>query len=360
MFGQDERSPYRQVRWVEIYNVGAQEIPAFGAVEISGEEQPESGTELTPNAGRTVLQVRRPTCDSAPRVAFNGENPLGANKYGYGTLDMPAWSLCSTTTNDDKVGTVKDSFILAKDKTGFIVLGGSYNGATRVTTPVGRQEIYKATLKYAMCPSDTEGEIENIELVGTCCDTETITGSKIAKNEMTLAGCIGTKVLVIRYCVANEEKWMIIQVAHVKVNVVTSAAFDASSGCKLTFPKTPVVVMSCCDTASAVDIPMYEHSVVGVVTLVKEFTESMDPANSTCELKLKRQLDTFCVFTAQSLGASGTASTLTLTGVEVGLPVSDDGTCLEQATQWVWVLCAATPSSAVDILCLEECDTGSA
>lgn len=140
MLGGDIRTPARLVRWIEIYNAGASEIPAFGATEITGEEQPESGGTLTPAAGRTVLQVQRPRCDSAKKVVFNGQTPLGVGKYGWGTMDMPAWALSETTTNGNTVGTEEDSFILKLNQTGFVVLGGSYEGATRVCVPVGLTE----------------------------------------------------------------------------------------------------------------------------------------------------------------------------------------------------------------------------
>lgn len=360
MFGGDSRSPARMVRWVEMLNVGGQEIPAFGACEIVGEAEPEVGSELTPLAGRTVLRVQRPSCDSAARVAFCGQTPIGAGLYGWGTIDSPLWALCETTTNGKAVGTEKDSFILKKEKNGFVVLGGDYNGATRITTPVGPTRWYMGVLESSMCSTALEGNVAELEYIGPCCEEERITGTKTAKNKFGEAGCGGENVLAMRYCDDSgetpQDSWLIVKVQKHEVEPYYNAYYD---DCSLNFRKTKIAVNHCCPSPTLDTITMYEHTVVGNLTITKEFIESMDPANSECWIRIKGRYSRFCAFTEQSLDAETTFSSLQAVQARVSNGVTDDGTCLEETLQYIWVICAADPDTPYDILCLDACATGS-
>lgn len=125
MIPQDPRSALQQQRWVEIRNVGSYDIPAFGAVEVVDSTEPDGADS------RTVFHVRRPTEKSLANVLFNGFTPVPVSGYGSATGDFPAWVLCGTTTAGKKVGTVADSYELSESSSGFVVLGGDYEGATR-------------------------------------------------------------------------------------------------------------------------------------------------------------------------------------------------------------------------------------
>lgn len=354
MIPQDARSPFRQVRWVEIYNSGSVEIPAFGATEIIGETEPESGSELTPDAGRTVLQVQRPTCDSSPNVCFNGQHPVGVGKYGRGTIDPPCWALCESTTNGDKVGTVDDSFELGLGKSGYIVIGGSYEGATRIREPVRQFGIYRATLLENMCVGDAEADVNSVELVGPCCDTDVISGTITAKN-FSQAGCTGDDVLMIRSCSSGVDKWLIFQVEHKEVTPLISAPYyDA---CALKFPKQAIAVQHCCAAAGTDTITMYEHTYVADAQLVKAGTidGTGGTGQQTCNIKLQLSYETFCAFTSYTPASMADKSTMTFSPLHIVVDVVDDGTCLEKIRQWVYLLCWDDDDAPVDIICTEEC-----
>ena len=125
MTPQDGRSPLQQQRWIEIRNVGSQDIPPYGVVEVVDSTEPD-GTD-----SRTVFSVRRPTESSMSNVLFNGFETVPALGYGRATGDFPAWALSGSTTAGTKVGTEADSFTLSASSTGFVVLGGNFEGATR-------------------------------------------------------------------------------------------------------------------------------------------------------------------------------------------------------------------------------------
>ncbi len=125
MIPQDGRSHLQQQRWVEIRNVGSYDIPPFGVVEVVDSTEPD-GTE-----SRTVFHVRRPTEKSMSNVLFNGMNTVPVAGFGSGTGDFPAWAMCDTTTAGTKVGTDTDSYSLTTGSSGFVVLGGNFEGTTR-------------------------------------------------------------------------------------------------------------------------------------------------------------------------------------------------------------------------------------
>jgi hypothetical protein len=148
---QDARSPLQQQRWIEVRNVGSYDIPAFGVVEVTDSTEPD-GTE-----SRTVFHVRRPTEASMSNVLFNGSRPIPVSGYGAATGDFPAWALSGSTVAGTKIGTQADSYELSASSSGFVVLGGSFEGATRCgQAGAGNRGDIKAKLGGALnCDSDT-------------------------------------------------------------------------------------------------------------------------------------------------------------------------------------------------------------
>lgn len=217
--------------------------------------------------------------------------------------------------------------------------------------------LYEATATDDFC--DTEPvDCDHVEPLGWCDESYSYAPSlKVsAKPKFGVVGCAGDKVLLVKFA-GGEQKFAIIAGTLRPTELLESAYYDS---CELQFPKKTVYSLSCCaDDPPPDSLTMYEHTYYGELSLVHEYTESMDPQNSICELKLKGKTSTICAFEPQTLGSLTTLSTITLENLEVGLPVTDDGNCLQQATQWVWVICAADPSDPTDVLCLEECGGGS-
>jgi hypothetical protein len=134
MIPMDWRAPFIQQRWVELYNAGANEVPAFGVCEITGASRPENinGAQA---GGRTVLNVTRPTEDSPNAVCLNGPMPIAAGAYGFGTLHYPAYAKYATANTPvagEEWGAASGTFELTKGKSGFVIFGDAANGLVRV------------------------------------------------------------------------------------------------------------------------------------------------------------------------------------------------------------------------------------
>lgn len=134
MIPMDWRAPFIQQRWVELYNAGANEVPAFGVCEITGASRPENinGAQA---GGRTVLNVTRPTEDSPNAVCLNGPIPIAAGAYGFGTIHYPAYAKYATANTPvagEVWGAASGTFELTKGRSGFTILGDAANGIVRV------------------------------------------------------------------------------------------------------------------------------------------------------------------------------------------------------------------------------------
>lgn len=358
MLSGDSRAPARIARWVEIYNSGSTEIPAFGAVEIMGEEEPESGSELTPSAGRTVLQVRRPTCDSVKKVIFNGQTPLGVSKYGWGTMDMPAWALCETTANGKKVGTEKDSYELKEEKSGFIVLGGSFEGATRVSVPLSDVALYDAVLDEDLCGGSAP--ISQLSKIGSCCDLNDVTGTHEGMNTYNLRGCSGDAVLVLKVCgTDDEDEYRIIQVHHREIDVLLSDPYYED--CALKFPKRTIVAQHCCTPTSEDVLSLYEHTYIADSKMTKAgySAGTSGTGQQTCYIKHEVKYGRLCGFDVYAPDSSWTdVGTVFFYPMQIQVDTIDDGTCLQKVRQWVYLVCWDDYDTPEDIVCTEECVEG--
>lgn len=134
MIPMDWRAPFIQQRWVELYNAGANEVPAFGVCEVTGASRPEA-INAAQNGGRTVLNVTRPTEDSPNAVCLNGPMPIPAGSYGFGTIHYPAYAKYATAETPvagEEWGAASGTFELTKGKSGFVIFGDAANGIVRV------------------------------------------------------------------------------------------------------------------------------------------------------------------------------------------------------------------------------------
>jgi len=133
----DTRAPHRDQRFIELYNAGSQEIPAFGVCEVVDSERPEAGGTVTPGGGRTILHVQRPSEDNVCNHVVNGSCPIPVGEYGRpGTKDSPMQALVDADYDaGTPVGIEKDSFVLTEDKCGYVVDGDydATSGTQRVT-----------------------------------------------------------------------------------------------------------------------------------------------------------------------------------------------------------------------------------
>lgn len=119
------QSPFRQQRWIECLNYETSRLDPYSVVEISEATRPESGTDETPQGGRTVLTVKIATADSKPNTAVLG--PLAVTESGYGicTMDFPAYVKvqAGTPANGETWGVKSGETGIRKDYQNFLILG---------------------------------------------------------------------------------------------------------------------------------------------------------------------------------------------------------------------------------------------
>lgn len=211
---QDHRSPDRQQRWIELKNVGASTIPAFGVVEVDDASRDDMG--------RTVLHVKRPTAASLVNVVVNGHQEIPVDGEGrVGTNDFPAYALYTggTPSPGASYGTAVDSYLLESGATGFIICGDSDGTIVRVMRDGGggSQWLF-GQLAEDMCVGDGSADIDNI----TDVDTGASIGDLTALNTFALAGLDNDYVL-LKYIAAIGD-WVIIQVKHHAVAVLVEGS----------------------------------------------------------------------------------------------------------------------------------------
>jgi hypothetical protein len=154
---QDQRSPHQQQRWVELYNVGGYEIPAYGACEVLESSRPEQLTAQTPDGGRTVLHVQRPSQDGLSGVVLNGPMPIAPGaSCAVGTNDYPAyarWAAPGSPVPGEIWGTVADQFHLGRGRQGFAV-AGDVDAATGLMRVFRQERLHRVEIdsEYALLP----------------------------------------------------------------------------------------------------------------------------------------------------------------------------------------------------------------
>lgn len=211
----DTRAPHRQQRWIDAVNVGSDDIPAYGVVEIVETIQDDTF--------RTVVQVKRPTGNGLRNVMLNGPKiiaGLSGNDAGSGvvTNDYPAYALYSGGTPEvgEIWGSTANSFALKPGASGFMIIGDASGGIVRVVRQPAELMLAEAYLLAELCPTDeggsgtgSEGQLVNVygaRLIPYCDD---FTPDRVV-NDYNHAGPAGSKVMMYRrFCPDGEEEWVI-------------------------------------------------------------------------------------------------------------------------------------------------------
>lgn len=158
-----DAAPHRRQRFIELFNAGDTEIPAWGVCEIVDSYRPDKGGLYTPQAGRTVMQVRRPTKDEPCATIVNGPCPIPVGEERrIGTLDDPLVALVYKQYDPQtRVGAKKDSYELYEGLCGWII-DGDYH-VTDGTMRVQRyDECQPLMVKALECikPGDTQKRVQ--------------------------------------------------------------------------------------------------------------------------------------------------------------------------------------------------------
>lgn len=137
MLPANHESPHLRSRWLQLKNVGAVTIPAFGVCEIVDASRPESGGSVTPGGGPRLIHVRRTTTATPCSTIVNGPCEIPANKVGRpGTYDDPMLALVAEEYDPGTdVGLPKDSFILTEGYCGYRIVG-DYDATTGTQTVI--------------------------------------------------------------------------------------------------------------------------------------------------------------------------------------------------------------------------------
>lgn len=131
MLAHSHNFPHLRQRFIELYNAGDVEIPAYAVCEIVGSVRPDTGGSWTPSGGRTVLQVRRTQVDEPCGSVVNGPCAIPVGEYGRpGTRDDPMLALVASDYDSGTVvGVPAGSFTLEEGYCGYLIVG-DYDGST--------------------------------------------------------------------------------------------------------------------------------------------------------------------------------------------------------------------------------------
>jgi hypothetical protein len=119
-----------QIRKLEVYNQNAAAVPSWGVARV---------VSVDPNTG--IITVDQPNADNMTAVLFNGPVAIPATSYGTANWDFPNWAAYNasdgTPNPGDQWGTGNGSWLLRKNKTGFIIWGVDSNNTRALVTPAG-------------------------------------------------------------------------------------------------------------------------------------------------------------------------------------------------------------------------------
>jgi hypothetical protein len=110
--------------WLRFKNVGSQDVPAHGVLEITNATQPRKGDVL--------LSCQRPGTTLRTLYVVNGPHVVKQNKFGRCTL-RPCFALYtgSAPSVNGSLGPTASSFLLTTNRPGFQATGLSLSTPTR-------------------------------------------------------------------------------------------------------------------------------------------------------------------------------------------------------------------------------------
>jgi len=161
-------SPIEAVRWLPIRNDAGLAIPAYAVLRPTG---------VISRGGQAVVTVARPDAAGGCLHLLSGQHPVPAGEFGLATLDTP-WLARYDTTDipapGEQWGPAPNSWLLAKDRPGFTILGGAIADAEpRVMVVRGHCCDRWSCTNLEMCftPTGSPGD-----------DTPDVTGRYIAED----------------------------------------------------------------------------------------------------------------------------------------------------------------------------------
>jgi hypothetical protein len=174
-----------QIRWLPVYNSGAQEIPAFGLVEIAG------ATLNVPD--RMYLSVKRPTADNTQPIAINSYQPIASGGYGLVTMEGPAYVYYDTAdapATGESYGTTADSFKATEGFGGLLIIGDakSDRGLVLATfADIGKKKLCRFTADSSFTTGSeyVEGTITNQYGPGAPHSSTDITAYNLLRHDTT-------------------------------------------------------------------------------------------------------------------------------------------------------------------------------
>jgi hypothetical protein len=159
------RGQAHDVRWILATNVGGEEIPPFGLVEITGVEHNE--------VNQSLLEVERPTQSSPPLIAINSWQPILKGGFGLVAVEGPVYvqyDTGDTPALGEEWGAVEDSFLATKGTSGLIVYGTTAIGEAK-STPImlaafpgtGGSQWYVGKVITAAIDAESSGTVEQTD-----------------------------------------------------------------------------------------------------------------------------------------------------------------------------------------------------
>jgi hypothetical protein len=204
---QDTRGPHRQERWIACKNVGSQDIPGYGVVQVDDASRQ--------NTDETIVHVKRPTADGHCNVLINGPMPITVGKEGVCTNDYPAYGLYAddTPVTNQVWGSRANAFTLKKNVRGFIIIGDDDGEKVRVNRDPSEYVIAEAELDQDLCGETSGIQVVNAKLLPRCLDFTPL----VVTNRRNHRGTSGDRILMVkRACdglCGGDEEWDIFDVA---------------------------------------------------------------------------------------------------------------------------------------------------
>ena len=127
MIPQDDRSPYRQQRWVPFYNDSGEDVPAYGVMRIDGATLRDEGSISDESLNhQAIFTIVKPDTTFCSLYLVNGPIIAKADSYGEGTLLLDGGTVLLSTGTPAygiEYGPTDDDWGLVQYRPGFLIQG---------------------------------------------------------------------------------------------------------------------------------------------------------------------------------------------------------------------------------------------